>query len=83
MTVETYKLLAADLRSHMEEPMGLSDGHCVLANKVQAYLPGGEERSVRVRLPESEEDLSHLNSPNWQKHHAAGKRNRSKSKPRS
>lgn len=75
MTVETYKKLAADLRSHMEEPFGLSDGHCVLANKESLYLPGGEKRSVRVRLPVPEEDLSHLNSPNWKKHHAAGKRN--------
>lgn len=76
MNLETYKIKAAEFRSHMEEPFGLSDGHCVLATKESLYLPGGEKLSVRVRLPVPEEDLSHLNSPNWKKHHAAGKRNR-------
>lgn len=76
MTIEEYKKRAADLRAHMEKPMGLSDGHCVMANKVRPYLPGAENNSmVPLPPPMVEEDLSHMNSPSWQKLKAAGKRN--------
>lgn len=65
MTITEYKIRAAEFRAHMEQPFGLSDGHCVLATKESPWLPGGYERSVKVRLEASSEDLSHLNGTGW------------------
>lgn len=74
MSPEKYKLLAADLRGHMENTDCFRDVLPTLPKRKSSFLPGGERRSVVPVLPPGE-DLSHLNSKNWKAAQAHGRKN--------
>lgn len=74
MSPEKYKLLAADLRGHMENTDCFRDVLPTLPKRKSSFLPGGERRSVVPVLPPGE-DLSALNPAHWKKGQTAGQKN--------